>query len=696
MKIKKVKDWGFFYKIFGIVLLSVFTIVMVITFYFLPTLHFHLMQEKQASIKKVIEIGTGVVAYYEGKAASSEMNENEAKQKALAELASIRYGGNEYFWVNDINGVLIMHGAKPELNGRDMNNFTDPEGTKIFREFARIARQKGEGFLEYYWPKPGHEEPVAKISFVKYFSSWGWVLGSGIYIDDVEREFAGIRNNIYLIMAAIVIVLVFATYYFAKKIVAPIEKLRSAAGKVAAGDADFTIKANSTDEIGELEKAFGIMVANIKEQASAANEIANGNLNVNIQARSEKDILSLSLAKVITVIKNLVADLNELTDSALAGELDKRADASKYQGRYSEIIKGFNKTLDAVILPINEGSAVLADMSRGNLTARMTGNYQGDHQLLKNSINLLGESLCNLIKEVYDSVNASASASTQISSSTEEMASGAGEQSSQTNEVATAIEQMTKTIIETTRNASAAAENARKAGDIADEGGKVVKETVNGMNKIAEVVARSADTVKKLGRNSDQIGEIIQVIEDIADQTNLLALNAAIEAARAGEQGRGFAVVADEVRKLAERTTKATKEIAVMIKQIQKDTSDAVDSINKGTDEVESGKLLAGKAGDSLKQIIKASTRVVDEINQVATASEEQSTTAEQISQSVESISNVTNETTMAIRQVARSAEDLNRLTDNLQRLIHKFKIDLSEEQPVYSVGQNGKISGYN
>jgi methyl-accepting chemotaxis protein len=190
--------------------------------------------------------------------------------------------------------------------------------------------------------------------------------------------------------------------------------------------------------------------------------------------------------------------------------------------------------------------------------------------------------------------------------------------------------------------------------------------------------------VRELGKSSDQIGEIISVIDDIADQTNLLALNAAIEAARAGEQGRGFAVVADEVRKLAERTTKATKEIAGMIKKIQVDTAGAVSSMEQGTGEVEKGKQLADRAGASLQEIVGVSQKVTDMVTQIAAASEEQSSASEQISKNVEAISKVTGETAQGTQQIARAAEDLNRLTEKLQELTSRFTVS-------GTVGQHAK-----
>jgi methyl-accepting chemotaxis protein len=283
--------------------------------------------------------------------------------------------------------------------------------------------------------------------------------------------------------------------------------------------------------------------------------------------------------------------------------------------------------------------------------------------------------LRELIGQVREASSAVASSSSEISASAEQMAAGAVEQTSQAGEVAAAVEQMTKTIVENSKNASTTAQTAKKAKDAAGRGGVVVDETIGGMKHIAEVVQKSSSTVEALGKSSDQIGEIVGVIEDIADQTNLLALNAAIEAARAGDQGRGFAVVADEVRKLAERTTKATKEIATMIKTIQLDTSGAVASMLEGRREVDAGIRLADKAGGALKEIVTISQSLTDMVTQIAAAGEQQSKASEQISRNVESISAVTGQTASGTQQIARASEDLNRLTEQLQDLVVRFKL---------------------
>ena len=407
--------------------------------------------------------------------------------------------------------------------------------------------------------------------------------------------------------------------------------------------------------------------------------------------------------KAFSAVNQMIVDVSMLSNAAVEGKLDIRADAAKHQGDFRKIVAGVNDTLNAAIKPVQDGSAVLREMAKGDMTIRMDGEYRGDHEIIKTSINQVAESLEKALRNVSEAVSATASASSQISSSTEEMAAGAQEQTSQAGEVASAVEEMAKTILENSRNAGTAAETAKQARQSAEQGGKVVGETVEGMKRIAEVVNKSAVTVKELGKSSDQIGEIISVIDDIADQTNLLALNAAIEAARAGEQGRGFAVVADEVRKLAERTTKVTKEIAGMIKKIQSDTGGAVESMQQGTKEVQVGIDLADKAGRSLQEIVEISQKVTDMVTQIAAASEQQSSASEQISKNVEGISKVTSETAQGTQQIARAAEDLNRLTENLQQQVGTFRIrtdaddkhtSRKEQKASVSVRANGSLVG--
>lgn len=474
------------------------------------------------------------------------------------------------------------------------------------------------------------------------------------------------------------------------KLLSPVNKFKDLLKRYSLGDYRENSELNTKDEFGEMSIMLNKLREAQLEKINAAEKIASGDLSHQINALSEHDSLSFSFNRMTETLNRLVQEMNRLTEESVLGNSSTRGNEKSFEGAYRNIIKGVNNTLDTVYAPINEAVLALEQVAEGNLTTKIETEYKGDHEKIKKSINFATASLRKTITEVSHAVTSAANSANQISSNSEKMALGAQHQTSEAVKVVHAVEEMTKSIFTSSQNTSSAAEASKHAGKIAKDGGKVVEETIHGMINIADIVKSSADTVKALGKNSEQIGEIIQVINDIADQTNLLALNAAIEAARAGEQGRGFAVVADEVRKLAERTTKATKEIAVMIKQIQKDTSKAVDSMQKGTTEVERGKISAQNARESLKEIISGADKVVDIVSQVAAASEEQSATSEQISKNIESIGNVTQESASGIQQIAHAAEDLNKLTNDLQELVSQFKVN--ESQGRFSVRQNGKL----
>lgn len=304
------------------------------------------------------------------------------------------------------------------------------------------------------------------------------------------------------------------------------------------------------------------------------------------------------------------------------------------------------------------------------------------------ALNKMKNNLHHLIRSIAETSEHVASASDELSSSATLQAQGADTQRDQTTQVAAAMQEMSSTVLEVSENSSRAAEASSQAAETARRGGGIVEETLSRMRAISVAVSATARKVADLGKSSDQIGRIIGVIDDIADQTNLLALNAAIEAARAGEQGRGFAVVADEVRKLAERTTTATKEIAQMIRTIQGETRSAVEAMEAGTRQAEEGVSTTAQAGDALKEIILMSDTVGQMITQIATSATEQSNASGKINQNIEQIATLVRESAEGSQQSAKACEDLSGLALDLQKTVSQFRLEEGDRLARLSPGR--------
>lgn len=495
----------------------------------------------------VVENAHSLVSFYHGQFTAGKMSEEEAKDAALKAVSALRYEDNNYFWINDFKPAMVMHPMKPELNGKALASNKDPDGKLLFVEMVNIVTKQGAGFIPYKWPKPGKDKPVDKISYVKGFTPWQWIVGSGIYLDTIEASHAELRNFMVIDVGIIVLVVAGLCMVIGRSILQPVNQAVSMMKDIAEGEGDLTqrLKVSGKDEITELATYFN----------------------------SYTEKMRRSIASVAH---------NAIEVEQLAVQVD--------------------------------------GASHSNLT---------------------------FIEEQSDS----------------------------SRQIATAVEQMSHQIREVSNNASEADRAAKEAMINATSGKKVVDTTIAAIQKLSSTIEEVSKVTSELASQTNNIGSVLDVIRGISEQTNLLALNAAIEAARAGEQGRGFAVVADEVRTLASRTGQSTDEIQVMIEKLQQGAKAAVNAVTQSQSISQSTVAQAGEANTVLEEIERL-IQVISEMNShIAHSADEQSTVASDVNRRITELSDSTHHSLDTTQALTSASDNLKKASHHLTEVVSSFKI---------------------
>lgn len=318
LRFKKFNDWSILYKIISISLVFIMLLCLG-SIAFMPFLTERFMHEKRTATMHLVETAYSVLTYFNEQTAKNLLTAEAAQKEALATIKNLRYEGDNYFWINDLSPTMIMHPFKPELDGQDLSGIEDSDGKQLFVEFARVGKTEGEGYVDYAWPKPGSDKPQPKISYVKLFHPWGWVIGSGIYVDDVQAEIGRIRNHLAIALVLGLGTALLISFLIAKKIVTPLNQAVAANNLLAEGDLSAEIEVDRTDEVGRLLGSMRAMISNLRQTARMAERIAGGDLTVNIELRSDKDAFGKALAEMVKKLREIIQDVQEASGQVAAG-----------------------------------------------------------------------------------------------------------------------------------------------------------------------------------------------------------------------------------------------------------------------------------------------------------------------------------------------------------------------------------------
>jgi len=437
-------------------------------------------------------------------------------------------------------------------------------------------------------------------------------------------------------------------------VIGPLNVAATYMDRISKGDFPDEITEAYKGDFNEIKNNINMLISNLRGTVQVAEKIADGDLSVEVNILSEKDILGKSLAKMVNTIKRIVGDINILTDAALEGRLATRGDESGFGGEYARIIRGVNNTLDAVLDPLNVTAAYVERISDGDIPEKIAETYKGDFNEIKNNLNMMIENLSGFAFDVQRAASYVAVGSEEMNSGAEQVSHGTSQQAASIEEISSSMEEMSSMVDQNADNAKQTASIAMKAARDAQEGGNAVMETVRAMKSISDKIS---------------------IIEEIARQTNMLALNAAIEAARAGEHGKGFAVVAAEVRKLAEHTQKAAKEInALSVSNLE----------------------IAEKAGKVLDEMVSGIQRTADLLQEISASSAEQSGGITQVNEAIQQLDQVIQQNVALTEEMASVSQEFTSHAEKLLEMASFFRISgemqshfETEEQKEITESQN-------